>query len=192
MIAFIRPPESSQPLTGSATRPSPLGGHAAEVVRPSPGHADCRLESLAAGRLADDGRLVERRARRRLPILTLMSCPLISLFAFIALSIAAFGLGRPLLRWIGAADDDRLAVVAFSIGLGLTVAGTVLLLLGLAGVLYLPLLGVLTMLCCCWGLVEIGLVWFRMKEPLPAEFPPPPIRGSRRASGPGPCRAAGC
>jgi hypothetical protein len=102
-----------------------------------------------------------------------MSCPLISLFAFIALAIAAFGLGRPLLRWIGVADDDRLAMVAFSIGLGLTVAGAALLLLGLAGALYLPLLGVLTMLCCCWGLVEIGLVWFRVKEPLPAEFRPP-------------------
>ena len=32
-----------------------------------------------------------------------MSCPLISIFAFVALSIAAFGLGRPLLRWIGVA-----------------------------------------------------------------------------------------
>lgn len=99
-----------------------------------------------------------------------MSCPSISIFAFVALSIAAFGLGRPLLRWIGVADDDRLAMVAFSIALGLTVAGVVLLLLGLAGVLYLPLLGVLTMLCCCWGLVEIGIVWLRVRESLPEEF----------------------
>jgi hypothetical protein len=99
-----------------------------------------------------------------------MSCPLISLFAFVALSIAAFGLGRPLLRWIGVADDDGLATVAFSIGLGLIVAGVVLLLLGIAGVLYLPVVGMLTMLCCCWGLVEIGIVWLRSKEPVPDDF----------------------
>ncbi len=96
-----------------------------------------------------------------------MSCPLSSIFAFVALEIAAFGLGRPLLRWIGVADDDWLATTAFSIGLGLTTAGLVLLLLGMAGILYLPLVGVLTMIGCCWGLVEIGISWLRTKETIP-------------------------
>ncbi len=100
-----------------------------------------------------------------------MFSPLLSILAFVALSIAAFGLGRPLLRWIGAADEDRLATAAFSVGLGLTSAGLVLLVLGLAGALYQPLIDVLTMLCCCWGLVEIGNFYLRSNERLSDDFP---------------------
>lgn len=92
---------------------------------------------------------------------------IISLFAFVTLSLAAFGIGRPLLRWIGTPDDDRLATVTFSMGIGLTVAGLVLLLLGLAGALYVPLIGLLTMVACCWGLVEIGIACLRLEERLP-------------------------
>jgi len=102
-----------------------------------------------------------------------MSCPLSSIFAFVALGIAAFGLGRPLLRWIGVADDDWLTTTVFSVGLGLTTAGLVLLLLGMAGILYLPLVGMLTMIGCCWGLVEMGILWLRVKETIPEALQQP-------------------
>jgi hypothetical protein len=110
---------------------------------------------------------------------------LFSGLCFAALSIAAFGFGRPLLRWLGAGEDDPLTATVFSLGIGLVAAGCVLLALGLAGLLCPPPVAVLTMIGCCWGLVEIGDLCLRRKERLPeavdrqtldsaAERPSPP------------------
>jgi len=94
-----------------------------------------------------------------------MLCSLVSIFAFLLLSIAAFGLGRPLLRYLGVGHaTDRLATTVFSLGVGLTVAGCVLLGLALAGVFFVPLIVLLTMLGCCWGLVEVGNLCLRLSE----------------------------
>jgi hypothetical protein len=96
-----------------------------------------------------------------------MSCLLISILTFVCLSIAAFGVGRPLWRWIGAAEDDRLTIVTFSIGLGLIVIGLILLALGLTGLFHVLAIGGLTIVGCCWGMVEIGFLCLHTDEKLP-------------------------
>lgn len=110
----------------------------------------------------------------------------ISLFFFFTLSMAAFGIGRPLLRWIGVPDDDRLATTTFSFGLGLMVAGLLLLLLGLVGAIYLPVIGLLTMVGCCWGLVEIGMACLRLEERLPESLHCPSDELERAVDSPWP------
>jgi hypothetical protein len=102
-----------------------------------------------------------------------MGCSLLSIFYFAAIGLTAFGLGQPLLRWTDVADDDRLSSVAFGTGLGLAAAGAFLLLLGRVGILYLPLIGLLTMLGCCWGLVEVGLLCLRSDGPSGKEWSAP-------------------
>jgi len=80
---------------------------------------------------------------------------LLSLIAFCFLSLAAFGTGRPLVRGLGIEEDDRMSVVVWSIALGLIAAGTLLAVLGLVNLLYVPLIFALTAVGCIWGLWEI-------------------------------------
>ena len=97
-----------------------------------------------------------------------MGNSLLSIFIFAAMAIAAFGLGRPLWRLLGTNDDDRLTMAVFSLGIGLMAAGCVLLALGLLG-MFRPLpIVVLTMVGCCWGLVEIGNESLRLKARVPS------------------------
>ncbi|MCD4727096.1 MAG: hypothetical protein K8R46_05520, partial [Pirellulales bacterium] len=97
-----------------------------------------------------------------------MGNSLLSIFIFAAIVVAAFGLGRPLWRLLGTNDDDRLTTAAFSLGIGLIAAGCVLLALGLLG-MFRPLpIVVLTMVGCCWGLVEIGNESLRLKSRVPS------------------------
>ena len=84
-----------------------------------------------------------------------MFAQLLSILAFCTLGLAAFGLGRPILRGLGVGQEDRLAVCVWSVGLGLISAGMLLLGLGLLGGLYVPAIGVFTMAACFWGLGEI-------------------------------------
>ena len=58
---------------------------------------------------------------------------LLSLLAFCSLAMAAFGLGRPLLRGLGVGQEDRVSVAVWSVALGLNAAGLLLLWLGLLG-----------------------------------------------------------
>lgn len=103
-----------------------------------------------------------------------MLASLISLAAFAALSLAAFGLGRLVMRILGLPDDDRLTEAVFAEGLGLVAAGCVLWILGLAGAFSLPIIAILTMVACCWGLVETAalLVRAEKREPDPSGYPP--------------------
>jgi hypothetical protein len=80
---------------------------------------------------------------------------LLSIFSFCGLALAAFGIGRPVLRGLGVGQDDRLSVAVWSVAVGLIVAGLLLAGLGLLGVLYVPVVGVITMAACLWGLGEI-------------------------------------
>jgi len=86
---------------------------------------------------------------------------LVSLFTLTTLIIAAFGLGRPLLRAMGISEDDALSSIVFSVGTGLLLVGLLLLALGQAGVLSVSLIGLATLPCCCWGLAEIGILCLR-------------------------------
>ncbi len=83
---------------------------------------------------------------------------LVSLLTLIAIMIAAFGLGRPLLRGVGVSEEDALSSVVFSTGVGLLIVGLFLLALGQVGVLSVSVIGLATLPCCCWGLAEIGIL----------------------------------
>jgi len=84
---------------------------------------------------------------------------LLSVLALLAIVLAAYGLGCPILRGLGVGQEDRLADLVWGICIGLIVAGTVLALLGLVGGLYVPLIGILTSVACFWGLGELLFGW---------------------------------
>lgn len=93
-----------------------------------------------------------------------MFSSLLSILGIAALAITAFGLGRPLLRLCRLDESDALAVAVYSVGLGLVAASGILWTLGLAGWLYPPVIVVLTVAGCCWGLFAISLGWLTRAE----------------------------
>ena len=80
---------------------------------------------------------------------------LLSLVAFGGLVMATFGLGRPMLRWLGARPADRLATAVWSVALGSIAAGWLWLGLALVGGLYVPVIGLMTVAACFWGFLEV-------------------------------------
>jgi len=80
---------------------------------------------------------------------------LLALAAFAILVLAAFGLGRPVVRGLRLENDDALATAVWSIGLGMVAAGLVLVVLGLCGLLYEPLVSVLTTAAAFWGAGQV-------------------------------------
>ena len=73
------------------------------------------------------------------------------------MALAAYGLGRPLIRGLRLGDEDRLSIGVWSVAAGLIVAGTLLSALGMAGCLYVPVIGVLTVSACFWGIGQMFL-----------------------------------
>lgn len=73
-----------------------------------------------------------------------------SLIALVLIALAAYGLGSALLRGLRLDIRDRFTEFVFSITIGLVLAGTILALLGLVGLLYTPLIGVLTLAAAFW------------------------------------------
>ena len=87
---------------------------------------------------------------------------LISLFILIAIWLAAFGLGRPLLFGLGLVPSHRIDRLLWSLALGLVGAGCLLTVLGLCGWLYPQIIAALTI----WGCLEAGrCVWTSWKQP---------------------------
>ena len=80
---------------------------------------------------------------------------LLSIIAFCSLALAAFGAGRPLVRGLDIEEGDRLSVAVWSIALGLIAAGLLLAVMGLLGLLYVPLIVALTLVGCAWGFWEM-------------------------------------
>ncbi len=109
---------------------------------------------------------------------------LISMWAFLAIGLAAFGLGSPLARALRL-DDDVLTGTVWSMALGLIVGGLGLAGLGLVGGLYAPLIGVLSLVACFMGVVEIisGLAR-RHEARLNARLSPRTILGATRPAWP--------
>lgn len=101
-----------------------------------------------------------------------MLASIVSLFALFAILAASYGVGRPLARALRLDDDDPLAVSVWSIALGLVVAGTAWLLLGLCGCLQRELICVLTVVAACWGLGELLQVSIRARAYLPRASEP--------------------
>lgn len=110
----------------------------------------------------------------------------LSLLALAVMGVTAYGLGRPLLVRAEICRDDPWEETVWSLALGLVLAGLVGGALGLAGLLYRPLVVVLTGAGFCWGLTEVAQAWFwhefRRLEPrepewfTPAQRPPEPPR----------------
>ncbi len=86
---------------------------------------------------------------------TTMLATLLSCGATAAIVLAAFGVGRPCLRWFAPSTQDRFAVTVWSISLGLVVWSLTLMGMGLLGFLYRPWIGVMTMAACFAGLGEL-------------------------------------
>lgn len=82
-----------------------------------------------------------------------------SLLALLVMALAAYGLGRPVVRRLRCDNADPLAGTVWSLGLGMTLAGIALMVLGLVGLLYRPLIGVLTFAAAFWALYEVRLAW---------------------------------
>jgi hypothetical protein len=81
--------------------------------------------------------------------------PLFSLLTIASMTLAAFALGRPLLRGLGVGQDDGLSIGVWSIVLGFILAGLILAAFGLTGLLYAPLISVLTLGAAFYGLGEL-------------------------------------
>ncbi len=88
----------------------------------------------------------------------------VSLLALATMALAAYGMGRPLVRALQVVETDWLAATVWSMAIGLLIGGTTLAVLGLCGALYGPLIGVLTLCGACWALGEIGREYVRYYE----------------------------
>lgn len=106
-----------------------------------------------------------------------MLASLASLMTLATINLAAFALGRTLLRGLGLEREDRLTRGVWSVALGLITAGLLLAGLGMVGLLYRSLIGVLTLSAAFWGLGILGSRAPRTfvapsPEPEPAGAPP--------------------
>lgn len=84
-----------------------------------------------------------------------MAEQLTSLLAIGTILLAAYGLGRPIVRGLRTGGMDDLTTVAWSLVVGLIAAGLGLAAFGLAGALYRPLVVVASLAAGAWGTVEI-------------------------------------
>ncbi len=84
---------------------------------------------------------------------------LTSLLTLCVIVLAAYGLGRPVVRRLRCEERDLFAGSVWSVAIGFVLAGIVLLTLGLVGWLYRPLIGVLTLTAAFWALHEVRLAW---------------------------------
>ena len=89
---------------------------------------------------------------------------LVSLATLGVLLLAAYGLGAPLVRALKLDERDGLSNVVWGCALGFVAAATAITGLGLAGWLYLPLIGILTSSACFLGLGEIVRRWLASRS----------------------------
>ncbi len=78
-----------------------------------------------------------------------------SILVVAAVAVSSYGLGTLVLHGLRLEVRDRLAHGVFSITVGLVVAGTLLALMGLMGLLYVPLIAVLTLAVAFWTIAII-------------------------------------
>ncbi len=107
-----------------------------------------------------------------------MLASLVSLLTVVAILLAAYGAGRPLVRALRLEMEDHWAQATWSLGLGLVVAGALGMALGVAGCLYRELIAVLTVAAACWGLGEILQSTIRARACYSLAVPPRPMDSS--------------
>ncbi|MDZ4780844.1 MAG: phospholipid carrier-dependent glycosyltransferase, partial [Planctomycetia bacterium] len=78
-----------------------------------------------------------------------------SILTLVAILLAAYGVGRPLVRAWRLEMEDRCALAVWSVSLGLIVVGVLWMGLGCVGLLYLELIAVFTVAAASWGIGEI-------------------------------------
>lgn len=83
----------------------------------------------------------------------------VSLLILSALIFAAYGFGRPVVRGLRAAEEDRLTATVWSMAVGLVIWGSGLAVLGWIGGLNRLLIAVLTLAAATWGLAEVVRDW---------------------------------
>jgi hypothetical protein len=88
---------------------------------------------------------------------------LISIATVASIVLAAFGVGRPVIRALNRGGDDALETGVWSTATGLVVSGLTLVALGLAGLLHASLIGVLTFAAGAWGMVELWRAFQRRR-----------------------------
>lgn len=89
---------------------------------------------------------------------------ILSLLAVATIGLSCFGIGSPLIRALKLAGHDRLSNATWSLSIGAVVAGLALMALGLLGILYAPLVGLLTMLAGFWGLGEAAQALYVLRD----------------------------
>lgn len=104
-----------------------------------------------------------------------MLASFLSLLTLATLAAAAFGLGRPMIRALGVAEDDALTNGVLSIGAGLIVAGVGLSALGFAGMLERSIIGVLTVAAAFYGVAQLGRAW-RLHQRIAKSIEAPSIK----------------
>lgn len=107
-----------------------------------------------------------------------MLASLLSLVVLAAILLASFGIGRPLVRALRLETEDQLALSTWSVALGLVVAGTGVMGLGLAGWLYRELIAVVTAAAACWGVGELLQAVIRARADQSILPPRQPFDGS--------------
>src|SRR5437870_468429 len=82
-----------------------------------------------------------------------------------SIALAAYGLGRPMIRALRVGDGDALAVGVWSTAAGMIAAGLLLAFLGLAGLLFKSLIGIFTLAAGFWGIGELSRSRLRWHAP---------------------------
>jgi len=82
----------------------------------------------------------------------------VSLLVVATMTLAAFGVGRPMLRGLGVGCEDSLSTAVWSLAAGWIIAGLAITALGLLHLLYVSVIGTLTLLAAFWGLGELCFV----------------------------------
>ena len=99
-----------------------------------------------------------------------MLATLYSLGTLITLVLTAYGIGRPLVRWLKAGDDGVLATTVWSMGLGFVATGCLLSAAAFFQVLTPLFIVVMTIAGSFWGLGEVACAFLAIRNPLATEI----------------------
>ncbi|MFH1922568.1 MAG: phospholipid carrier-dependent glycosyltransferase [Planctomycetota bacterium] len=104
-----------------------------------------------------------------------MFAPFFSLLSLATIALASYGLGRPIVRGLGVGEEDRLSTAVWSLAAGLVAAGMFLAALGLVGLLYPWLIGVLSVAASFWGIGQLVAACSRQRDEATAAGESPPV-----------------